>query len=254
MISSGTGWGVVVAVCVALVVGSSWRSAWIAFTVVAVLATGLAAFALRGSRRGSPGPGGGLPPLSWSWFVCPRSGPLLAGALLVGIGASVYWTFAADFASRGGAGRDAGAVLLGVVGVSSVLGGAAGDLLERLGGRRALQLSAAGLAGSMCLLAVWHGSWAGLVLSAATFGATYNVLLAVQAIWSSRVFASRPATGLAAMLFMLGLGQIVGPVLAGLLADRVGLAAAFFAGGAVILLSALMPPREELRAAAPSAG
>jgi MFS family permease len=55
------------------------------------------------------------------------------------------------------------------------------------------------------------------------------------------------------MLFMLGLGQIVGPVLAGLLADRVGLAAAFFAGGAVILLSALMPPREELRAA-PSAG
>jgi predicted MFS family arabinose efflux permease len=253
MISSGTGWGVVVAVCVALVAGSSWRSAWIAFAVVAVLATGLAAFALRGARRESSGPGGGLPPLSWSWFVCPRSGPLLAGALLVGVGASVYWTFAADFASRGGAGRDAGAVLLGVVGVSSVLGGAAGDLLERLGGRRALQLSAAGLAGSMCLLAVWHGSWAGLVLSAATFGATYNVLLAVQAIWSSRVFASRPATGLAAMLFMLGLGQILGPVLAGLLADRVGLAAAFFAGGAVILLSALMPPREELRAA-PSAG
>jgi predicted MFS family arabinose efflux permease len=255
VISSGTGWGVVVAVVVALVVGGSdWRYAWVAFSVVAVLATALAAVALRGVGRGAGGSGEALPPLSWSWFVCPRSGPLLAGALVVGIGASVYWTFAADFASAGGAGHGAGAVLLGVVGVSSVLGSAAGDVLERVGGRRALQLSAAGLAGSMCVLAVWHGSWAGLVLSALTFGATYNVLLAVQVIWSARVFASRPATGLAAVLFMLGVGQVVGPVLGGLLADGVGLAAAFFAGGAVILVSALMPPREELRAAAPSSG
>jgi predicted MFS family arabinose efflux permease len=241
VISSGTGWGVVVAVVVALVVGGSdWRYAWVAFSVVAVLATALAAVALRGVGRGAGGSGEAL--------------PLLAGALVVGIGASVYWTFAADFASGGGAGHGAGAVLLGVVGVSSVLGSAAGDVLERVGGRRALQLSAAGLAGSMCVLAVWHGSWAGLVLSALTFGATYNLLLAVQVIWSARVFASRPATGLAAVLFMLGIGQVVGPVLGGLLADGVGLAAAFFAGGAVILVSALMPPREELRAAAPSSG
>jgi predicted MFS family arabinose efflux permease len=238
-----------------LVVGSSWRAAWVAFAFVAVLATGLAAVALRGVAGSSRSAGEGLPPLSWSWFVCPRSGPLLAGALLVGVGASVYWTFAADFASGdGGVGRAAGPVLLGVVGVSSVLGSAAGDVLERLGGRRALRLSAAGLAGSMCLLAVWHGSWVGLVMSAAAFGATYNVLLAVQAIWSARVFASRPATGLAAMLFMLGVGQIVGPVLAGVLADGVGLSAAFFVGGALIVACGLLPPREDLRAAVASPG
>jgi predicted MFS family arabinose efflux permease len=254
MISSGTGWGVVAAVVVALVVGTSWRFAWAVFAAVAVLATGLAAVALRDVARSGGGEAGeGVAPLTWSWFVCPRSGPLLVGALLVGVGASVYWTFAADFAS-GGVGRAAGPVLLGVVGVSSILGSAAGDLLERVGGRRALQLSAAGLSGSMCLLAVWHGSWAGLVLSAAAFGATYNVLLAVQVIWSARVFASRPATGLAAVLFMLGLGQIVGPVLAGMLADGVGLAAAFLAGGALIFACALLPPREELRAAVASSG
>jgi predicted MFS family arabinose efflux permease len=86
------------------------------------------------------------------------------------------------------------------------------------------------------------------------FGATYNLLLAVQAIWSARVFASRPATGLAAMLFMLGIGQIVGPLLAGVLADGVGLEAAFLVGGALILGCALLPPREELRTAVASAG
>jgi predicted MFS family arabinose efflux permease len=250
-ISSGTGWGVALAVPIALAAGSHWRLAWLAFAVVASVATGFAAVALRGAGRpAADGDGPALPPLAWSWFVCPRSGPLLVGGLLVGAGASVYWTFAADFAS--GAGRAAGPVLLGVVGVSSVLGSAAGDVLERLGGRTALRVSALGLAGSMCLLAAWPGSWAAIVLSACAFGATYNVLLAVQAIWSGRVFASRPATGLAAVLFMLGLGQIVGPVLAGVLADSVGLAAAFVAGGALIAFTGLLPPREELRAAASS--
>jgi predicted MFS family arabinose efflux permease len=141
-------------------------------------------------------------------------------------------------------------VLLGVVGVASLVGSAAGDLLERVGGRSALVVSAAGLAVSMCALAAWHDSWVGIVLSAAAFGSTYNLLLAVQVIWSARVFAQRPATGLAAVLFMLGIGQIAGPALAGVLADRVGLGAAFFAGGAVIAVSALLPPREELRASA----
>jgi hypothetical protein len=76
----------------------------------------------------------------------------------------------------------------------------------------------------------------------------------VQAIWSGRVFAQRPATGLAAVLFMLGLGQIAGPALAGLLADGIGLPAAFFAGGTAIALAALLPPREELRALAAARG
>jgi predicted MFS family arabinose efflux permease len=136
IISAGTGWGVVVAVLVALVVGESWRYAWAAFAAVGLLATVLAGVALRRI--------GGRPetadvdalPLSWSWFVCPRSGPLLAGALLVGMGASVYWTFAPDFAASGAAGRSGAPVLLGVVGVASVLGSVAGDLLERIGGRQ----------------------------------------------------------------------------------------------------------------------
>jgi MFS family permease len=109
---------------------------------------------------------------------------------------------------------------------------------------------------------------AGIAMVAATFGlARYGYGLLLPDIrrslglsstslgpWSARVFASRPATGLAAVLFMLGLGQIVGPVLAGMLADGVGRAAAFLAGGALIFACALLPPREELRAAVASSG
>ena len=247
LISSGTGWGVALAVPIALIAGSSWRAAWVAFAVVGVVATAAAAVVLRRGRSGAVSSEEALPRLSWSWFVCPRSGPLLVGALLVGIGASVYWTFAADYVAGGELPRSAGAALLAAVGLASVLGSFAGDMLERLGGRPALRVSALALAASLFLLAAAPSSWVAVIASAVAFGATYNLLLAVQAIWSGRVFASRPSTGLAAVLFMLGVGQLIGPVLAGALADGVGMAAAFCVGGATIAASALLPPREELR-------
>ena len=247
MISSGTGWGVALAVPIAVLAASNWRAAWVAFAVIGVVSTAVAAVVLRTGRsaRAEAHP---LPPLSWSWFVCPRSGPLLVGALLVGVGASVYWTFAADFVAGEGLPRSAGGVLLAAVGLSSILGSFAGDLLERLGGRPALRISAIALGASLFLLAANPSSWIVVVASACAFGATYNILLAVQAIWSGRVFAERPSTGLAAVLFMLGIGQLIGPTLAGALADGVGMAAAFYVGGATIALTALLPPREELRA------
>jgi predicted MFS family arabinose efflux permease len=246
-ISCGTGWGVALAVPIAIAAGSRWQAAWLVFAGLSAVATVYAATVLGGRARcPTRDPEAALPSLSWSWFVCPRSGPLLAGALLVGIGASVYWTFGADFVSRGALGSAAGPVLLGVVGIASVLGSFAGDFIERVGGRRALQMSGAGLALAMVSLALLHGSWL-VLLSAAAFGTGYNLLLAVQVIWSSRVFESRPGTGLAAVLFLLGIGQLIGPPLAGLLADNVGLGAAFYAGGALIALVTLLTPREELR-------
>jgi predicted MFS family arabinose efflux permease len=246
-ISCGTGWGVALAVPIAIAAGSRWQLAWAVFAALTVAATAYAAVVLGGRARcPTRDPAAALPSLSWSWFVCPRSGPLLAGALLVGIGASVYWTFSADFVSRGALGDAAGPVLLGVVGIASVLASFAGDFLERVGGRRALQMSGVGLALSMVSLALLYESWL-VLMSAAAFGTGYNLLLAVQAIWSTRVFESRPGTGLAAVLFMLGIGQLIGPPLAGVLADTVGLAAAFYGGGAVIALTALLAPREELR-------
>jgi predicted MFS family arabinose efflux permease len=251
-ISSGTGWGVALAVPVALLAGSHWRAAWVVFAVVAVVSTSAAAVVLR-SAGGTRPEAQALPRLSWSWFVCPRSGPLLIGALLVGIGASVYWTFAADYVVSGALPATAGAVLLAAAGLSSILGSFAGDMLNRLGGRPALQVSALALAASVFLLAAAPSWWWSVIASAGVFGASYALLLAVMAIWSGRVFASRPSTGLAAVLFMFGIGQLVGPTLAGILADGVGLGVAFCVGGGTIAAAALLPPREELRAAAAQA-
>ena len=247
-ISSGTGWGVLVAAPLALLAGPAWRAAWLAFAALAVLATLWAARAVPPRAAAGPRP---AVRLRASWFVCPRSGPLLVGALLVGLGASVYWTFAVDLAGQAGLGRDGARLLLGVVGAASIAGSLGGDLLERLGARAAFAASALAMAGALALLAsagAGGGGQVGALVSAAAFGAAYNLLVAMQAIWSARVYADRPAVGLGAVLFVLSVGLLLGPPLAGVLADGVGLAAAFYAGAAACAATVLLAPREDLRA------
>lgn len=248
VISAGTGWGVLVSVPIALAAGADWRLAWIAFAALTLVATLWAASALRGATPGPPGDR-----LRPSWFVCPRSGPLLAGALLIGLGSSVYWTFAVDLvATDGGASASAARLVLALVGAASLAGAFSGDLVERLGARPTIVAGALALSASLALLALAPGSWIAVVPSALLFGAAYNVLLAVEAIWSARVFAGRPATGLAAVMFMLAIGLLLGPAAAGIAAAELGLPAAFLAGAAVVAVTALLSPGEELRQPAPA--
>jgi len=243
IISSGTGWGVLVSVPIALALGASWRLAWVAFAVLALLATLWAARVLRDmpARHSAER-------LRLSWFACPRSGPLLAGALLIGLGSSVYWTFAVDLvAGEGAMSASAARLVLAVVGAASLIGAFSGDLVERLGARPTMLAGTLALSASFVLIAAAPGSWLAVLPSALLFGAAYNVLIAVDAIWSSRVFAGRPGTGLAAVMFMLATGLLAGPAAAGVAATALGLPAAFLGGAVVVAATVFLLPREELR-------
>jgi predicted MFS family arabinose efflux permease len=244
IISSGTGWGVLVSVPIALAAGADWRLAWVAFAVLALVATLWAAVALRGTTASTPEAVDRLRP---SWFVCPRSGPLLAGAFLIGLGSSVYWTFAVDLvAQEGGVAPSAARLVLALVGAASLVGGVSGELVERLGARATFIAGSLALTASLALIAAAPGAWVAVVPSAILFGAAYNVLLAVDAIWSARVYAGRPATGLAAVMFTLAVGLLLGPAGAGAMAASAGLPAAFFAGAAVVAVITLLTPAEDL--------
>jgi MFS family permease len=56
--------------------------------------------------------------------------------------------------------------------------------------------------------------------------------------------------GLGAVLFVMSVGLLLGPPLAGLLADAVSLPAAFYAGAVACAATVLLAPREDLRARA----
>ena len=86
------------------------------------------------------------------------------------------------------------------------------------------------------------------VVSGLLFGGADNGVVALQCLWSVRVFEGRPGTGVAAVMFILGFGLLIGPLAAGPLAGVAGMEGVF-AGAAVLLaLTALLAPREPVTA------
>jgi predicted MFS family arabinose efflux permease len=250
-ISSGTGWGVALAAPVALLAGDSWRSAWLAFALIAAVATVWALTVL--PRHTSRGADAEVVRLSPSWFVCPRSGPLLVGALLVGLASSVFWTFAVEhLRSGGGLSTQQSRIFLAVVGLASVGGTIGGDAVRRLGARSTFTLAALAEAASLVVLGLAGGSLAAAIVSAVLFGVAYNTVIAVQVIWSAEIFAARPSAGLAAVMVMNALGLLAGPPILGAVADRTGFPAIFATAAVLLLLTVRLAPREALRTAAPA--
>lgn len=239
VISAGTGLGVLVASPFALVGGGSWRLAWLAFAAIALGVTVWATRAL-----GSGGPPSGRRTAERATPRLPSGSPrMLAAAVLVGVGSAVYWTFGVDLVARAGTlPRSAGSALLAGVGIAGLAGALAGDLVGRLGVRRALSIAVVALAASLALLPDVASSWPGVVLSAGLFGAAYIFVAGVLTVWSARLYRTAPAHGLATMLLALFAGQIAGPVLAGQIARVADLGTAFRLGALAVLGALALAP------------
>lgn len=131
-ISSGTGWGVVLAGPVAILAGDQWRVAWAGFVVIAVVA-GIGATTLAPPRDDVTLR---RPQLNPNWFFCPRSRPLLLSAVLVGAGSSVWWVFSVDALQHAGTAATPARAVYAVCGAAMLLGSASGFAFERLGSAR----------------------------------------------------------------------------------------------------------------------
>jgi predicted MFS family arabinose efflux permease len=243
-ISCGTGYGVAVAAPVAILAGDAWRTTWLACAALALLASAWAARVLRGAGAGVRA-GAEPAPLAAAWQALHdrRAAPMLAGAVLVGLGSSAFWTFAIEHLVDAGALSPAATRgFLGVVGVASLLATLAGDLVHRLGARRAYATTALAEALALALLALAPGSPPAALVSAILFGAAYNAVLAVQGIWSAQLFDARPSLGLSAALTGNGLGLLLGQLGAGLLAGPLGLAAVLLLGAGLVAMAGLCAP------------
>lgn len=231
-ISSGTGWGVALAGPLAILAGDRWRLAWAVFVGIAVLVGTVATLSAPPGRRSLR-----RPQLSWTWFVCPKSRPLLFSAVLVGTGSAVWWVFCVDVLQDAGVGSTPARIVYAVCGVAGIAASFSGSLFGRLGLRRGYLLSATSLAVGIVLLVPGRGDVGVAVVAALVFGVAYNSVIAAQGIWSSRVFADHPSAGLAAVNTALTVGTLLGPSLAGPAVDRWGYPVALLAAGAVTALA-----------------
>lgn len=246
-VSSGTGWGVAVAGPLAIVAGDRWRMVWLIFVVLAV---GVGAAAVLLAPRSLDTARSSRPQLSWTWFVCPRSRPLLVSAVLVGTGSAVWWAFSVDALRTAGLAAGWANAVFAVCGVAGVLASVSGAVFQRVGLRRGYLVAGLLLAVSLGLLALTGAVVLGAFAAAVLFGVCYNSVIAVHGIWSSRVFADHPAAGVAAVNTALTVGTLAGPTLAGMGVTVFGYPTTL-AAAAVVLLLALpfCPPTARRRIA-----
>ena len=245
-ISSGTGWGVAIAGPVAVVAGDHWRAVWMLFVVLAVIVGVLAVLAapVRETRRTA------RPRLSYTWFVCPSSRPLLLSAVLIGVGSSVWWAFSVDALRQSGVESTAARLTYAGCGAAGLLASFSGLAFAKVGLRAGYLVTCATLAVSLVLFGAGISDLTAAALSALTFGVAYNCVIAAQGVWSSRVFADHPAAGLAAVNTALTIGFLVGPPLGGIVIERAGYTPTFLLLGAVVAAALpFCPPSARRRTA-----
>lgn len=237
VVPNGTAFGMAIAGILALAV--PWRPAWVLFALAALAVTGYNAWLLRGPRRPEPAP------RETRIRYVPAAGPLLVTAFLFGVQGSVYWTFAVDLIDTNTGGGATAPLFWTLIGIAGIGGLLTARTLARLGLRRTHTLLFTMLAVAIALLGIAPGATVAIGLSATLYGPAFMAASAVLAVWSYQVFPSRPAAGFSAVVFFLGIGTIIGPVVFGALADGIGFAATFLLAAALtfVTLSARPPAR-----------
>lgn len=252
VINSGTSVGVILAAPAALLAASDWRMAWMGFAIFAAVATVWNAFLMpSGGYRCRHGTA--LPSLHWRWFLGESSTRLFTAAAVFGIATAVYWTFAVDLLVRaGGMAENQSRLFWLLIGAAGLLGGAAGDLVRRIGLRRTFRSGVTAVTLAIAVPAIWPEATGLAYVSGLVFGAGFILVTGLFGIWSVHVFHDRPSAGFGATFFLISGGQLVGPALAGLVASHAGLAHAFLGAAAGCAVAVLLGPRRDVYAMARS--
>ncbi|MGY1839745.1 MULTISPECIES: MFS transporter [unclassified Modestobacter] len=236
VVNSGTGAGVVAGGLLVLAVPEAWRWAWASFAVAAVLVTWWADRSARWSA--SVDPAGGPP--------AGRLGRPLLAAVLAGAGCASVWTFGRDLLTGpGGLPPGLTGALWCVLGAAGLAGGVSGALVQRVGLRAAWAGTLVVAAGASALLAVVPGVAAAAAVALALFGSAFVAMSGVLIAWAAHLRPAAAASAAARLFVALTIGQALGSVLLGALADALGMPGAFLAAAVLALLAATVTqPRQ----------
>jgi predicted MFS family arabinose efflux permease len=230
VVNSGTGAGVVVGGLLVLAVPDAWRPAWVVFAVVSLLVTWWADRCSRWPSADRPA----RAPAPLQQLVRP-----LVAAVLAGAGCASVWTFGRGLMTGDGGLPDGTTGLLWcVLGAAGLVGGLSGDLVQRVGLRRAWTSTAAVTAAAVLLLAALPHSVVAAAAALAVFGCAFVVLTGVLIAWGAHRLPAVPAQAAAVLFTGLTVGQSAGALVLGAVADATSTRVAFVVAAALVLVAA----------------
>jgi predicted MFS family arabinose efflux permease len=242
----GTGLGIVLsALLLPAVINwppTGWRGAWVALAGLAALATAAMAWGTGGwqvrpvhatQRQSAP-----LRPLAWG----------LAGYLMFGLGYIGYMTFNVSLLREQGLGQGAITLFYGLLGTGVVASSRlwAGLLQRHRGGVPMMLLN--GLLALATVLAVLRpGNLLLACLSGGLFGSVFlSVVASTTALVRHNLAQAAWASGITAFTVVFAVGQIIGPLLVGALADRLGgLSGGLMLSAGLLALGATLASRQK---------
>jgi predicted MFS family arabinose efflux permease len=98
------------------------------------------------------------------------------------------------------------------------------------------------LAASLAGLGFFPSIWLVGLGSGVFFGIGFILMTGILAVWSVRLFPAATSVGLGTALLLTGSGQVIGPWLAGLLADQITLPPVFLITALVMASAILATP------------
>jgi MFS family permease len=255
LVASGNGLGTLVLVPLAesLIDVHGWRDAYLILAVVDVVLLGLASVVL-GRPPGALPP----PPAIDHMRAISRIRAfrvLFATGLLFSVSLFIAFAFIVDFAIDEGVSSSRAALLVGIIGATSIVGRLGLTALSnRLSSVRLLQACLAAQPVAFLLWYLSDGSYPVLVAFAVTMGIAYGGFVALGPEVAAVLFGVVGLGSIIGMQFLgAGLGGLLGPTAAGFLADASGGQAVpiLFALGASLLtvvLSLALPTHQVLTA------
>lgn len=254
--ASGIGVGTLVVPLAAvwIIDATGWRRAfeWMALGSLALGALAALLVDNAPARRGLFPDGADYDPLAGALAQAPRGIALreavrtrpfwllYAAITLFSIGLFIPFVHLAPYARDAGHAERTGVMLMGLIGVGSVIGrfGLAGfgDRFERR------TLLAVVYAGAAAMLALWLASTgvAALAVFALAFGTFYGTFVALHPPLAMDFFGARSVAGIIGCLYTgAGIGNLVGPTLAGFAYDLSGSYTIPIAASSVLILGSL---------------
>ena len=233
-ISTGTSFGLIVAVPLAILAGHGWRAVWLCFGALALITLAINARVLPAAPHPSPAPPGHPGPERNRKEL----GLLAAYAAIYGVLGAVFFTFAVELARANHHSPSASSLLWAIVGITGLAALWAGDVVTAISLRATKRLLCLGMAAGLLCTAIEPRSLIALYLGAAIFGPFYMAGAAIMPPWAQRIAPDAPAGPHTIATAVSALGSVAGAAAAGALGSTAGLPGVFIAATALAMLAA----------------